>query len=662
VRIPSFSALGVLILLGVPAAEAMVDPWSPVPPEDLALTQGRVQADADAEALEWAIEVGDEWMGPSVKSSRSERRRIKIFNTRGRDAFNRIDIPYLNGSEVTDVAARTIRPDGSVIVVKKDAILERTLLKGAGVKMKAKSIAMPGVEPGCVVEYRWTVVTYDRLSHQLILPLQLDIPVQRIDLTLHALPLEGTDFLMRVRSFNFGIAPLTESGPNTNTTTIHNVSAYKEEPHGPPELDVRPWIVIYYTGLDTEYPVENFWRRFGKAACEAALPLSRASGEVKRATQAALPGVVDPNAIVQGLVEYCRSHLRNSDQNDSGLTADQRAWLRGEHSAADHLKKGVADSYGVLKVFLSMATAAGLDARLALVPSRDWCTFRPDQPTPYLLTRHCAAVNVFGAWRAVDPTASDLAPTLLPWPIQGVDMLVPDDKESKFVRTPVGTPEENVRRRTARLALSEEGTLEGDITDEIAGQDAAVWRRDLRGRSSLEREKRITDDLKARLSTAEVTKIRFDIPPSASEPLHIDYHVRVPGYAQRSSQRLFLQPAFFQRGDSPTFTAAKRSAPICFQHPWAETDMVTIDLPAGYHLEDSPEAQPVTLSTVAKHSVRIRLSEDGHQVQFLHSMYFGEGGEITFPAEEYPKIKKAFDDFQAQDQAVLSIASDATPR
>src|SRR5207302_3478979 len=96
---------------------------------------------------------------------------------RGRGSQISIDIPYLGGSSIKDVAARTIKPDGTIIEIKKEDVLERTIVKVSGLKLKAKSFAMPGVEPGAIIEYRWKEVwpevsIYDRFE------LQRDIPVQ----------------------------------------------------------------------------------------------------------------------------------------------------------------------------------------------------------------------------------------------------------------------------------------------------------------------------------------------------------------------------------------------------------------------------------------------------------------------------------------------------
>lgn len=658
-RLPSL-LLGIFALLVSPTS-VHAAPWPAIKPEDLALKQGRVDRDADAEATEWEIVVSDEWSGETIKSSQTQRRRVKLFNARGLEAFRRIDIPYSKGTVITDVAARTIRPDGSVIEVKKDAILERTIVKGAGLKEKAKSFAMPGIEPGCMVEFRWTSVRYDELTHNVRIPFQIEVPVEELRFSIHPLPVPESDLQMRIRAFNFHMPPFTDDGLGFHTITIPSLPAIRHEPFMPPSSSVSPWIAIYYE-TQSDSPVDAYWRRVGKAAYSASASLDRASGDMKRITQGALGGVTDQDQVVDRIIDYCRAKLRNTELSDSGLTADERAWLNSEHSAMDYLKRGLADSDGLLRVFLSMASAAGLEARLALLPDRSEYAFDSKNPTSYMLTRMCAAVQVLGAWRAIDPSAMDLSPGMLPWSLQGVEMLVPDPDEPTFVRTPISPPEQSLSLRSAQLKLSDDGTVEGDVSDELSGQDGGIWRRSLRDHSAVEREKLLTDEIKARMSTAEVTNISFDPGTGPSDPFRLRYHIRVSGYASRTGRRLFLQPAFFQRGMAPTLAAHERTYPVCFDYAWSEHDVVTIDLPAHFHLETPAEQKPIVLPDVGNHISRVRLSDDGRQLQYVRTVIFGEKGTISFPVEEYSKLKDAFDRMKADDDGMISLASDEAPQ
>lgn len=77
--------------------------------------------------------------------------RIKIFTERGREAQSKIDIPFLSNWSIKDIAARTIKPDGSIVELKKEDILERTIVKEGKTKINAKSFASYEVKNGELV-------------------------------------------------------------------------------------------------------------------------------------------------------------------------------------------------------------------------------------------------------------------------------------------------------------------------------------------------------------------------------------------------------------------------------------------------------------------------------------------------------------------------------
>src|SRR6266487_2809031 len=149
------------------AAPVRAADWKPIDAAELALKSPKVQAGADAEALFWEIRVADEFDDTSDLGARTvfdHYVRIKIFTERGRDAYATVDLPYESGIQIHDVAARTIKADGSVVELKKADTYERTIIKGNDVRVKAVSFAVPGIAPGTIVEYRWREVHSDSIA------------------------------------------------------------------------------------------------------------------------------------------------------------------------------------------------------------------------------------------------------------------------------------------------------------------------------------------------------------------------------------------------------------------------------------------------------------------------------------------------------------------
>ena len=118
--------------------------WKPVDPAHLALKQPVVERDADAEAIFWEVKADD---GGEQDFVLAHYIRVKIFTERGRESQSTVELPYWSGTSIKDVAARTIKPSGEIAELKKSDVFDKTLVKAGGLKIKAKTFALPGVEP-----------------------------------------------------------------------------------------------------------------------------------------------------------------------------------------------------------------------------------------------------------------------------------------------------------------------------------------------------------------------------------------------------------------------------------------------------------------------------------------------------------------------------------
>jgi hypothetical protein len=246
---------------------------------------------------------------------------------------------------------------------------------------------------------------------------------------------------------------------------------------------------------------------------------------------------------------------------------------------------------------------------------------------------------------------------MLRWQEEGEDVLITDPKEPIWVKTPLSGPERSLVKRSGKFKLLEDGTLEGDVTVEYTGHFAIERKEENDDDSQAQREESLKDELKARMSTAELSEIRIENVNDPTKPFLYAYHIRVPGYAQRTGKRLFVQPGVFQKGLSPVFSAGERKYPIYFHYPWSEADDVTIDLPEGYSL-DSPDAPAGFKSgQISEYEPQLSQTSDGRALVYKRKFFFGGGGNILFPAASYSQLKYFFTELQKQDSHMLSLKS-----
>jgi hypothetical protein len=248
---------------------------------------------------------------------------------------------------------------------------------------------------------------------------------------------------------------------------------------------------------------------------------------------------------------------------------------------------------------------------------------------------------------------------MLIWREEGEQALISDPKQPIWVDTPMSPPEKSQIKRRAKLKLTEDGTLEGDVTVEYSGHFAIERKEEIDEESETQRVDRLKEEIKERLSAAEITEIKIENVTDDVKPLLYAFHVRVPGYAQKTGKRIFIQPAFFQRGVEPLFATAGRKYPIYFQFPWSEDDHVQIDIPTGYALDNADAPAPFGSGKISEYKPALSITSDGKTLVYKRTFFFGGGNSVLFPVETYPAMKAYFDQLHKQDNHNIALKQPA---
>jgi len=250
---------------------------------------------------------------------------------------------------------------------------------------------------------------------------------------------------------------------------------------------------------------------------------------------------------------------------------------------------------------------------------------------------------------------------MLGWPEEGVDAMILDPKEPLWVSTPMSGPDKSVEKRTAALRLLDDGTLEGDVKIEYSGHlgfDKKEYNDD---DSATQREDTLKESIKKRLSTAELSEIKIENVDDPIKPFTYSYHVRVPGYAQRTGKRIFLQPGFFTHGAGALFPAATRKYDVYFHYPWSEKDHITIELPQGFALDNADAPAAITPEMTRQISaLKIKMATNGQVLTYDRDFFFGGGSNIIFPAVGYSALKQLFDVANSANDHTITLKQSAS--
>jgi Domain of Unknown Function with PDB structure (DUF3857)/Transglutaminase-like superfamily len=632
------------------------DDWRPIDPAELAMKTPVVEKNADAEVLLWEGRVLDEIEGvdnPYPRTVINHYFRIKIFTERGKDSQSKVDIPYGDYVEIKDLAARTIKPDGSIVELDKKDFFDRIIVKQGGRKIKAKSFAMPNVEPGAIIEYRYREVRNNTFSYYERLDFQREIPVQTVKYSMMPLVIPGLGF--QLRSFNGNVEQSFDKKTGF-VMTMKNVPAFHEEPKMPPEYEVRPYALVFYTTVEeSSLSGDKYWKDMGRRVFEEYKSNLKVKDDVEQAASGAIAGASTDEQKLQNILDFVRTKIKNTDSVSSGLTPEDHAKLKANKSPVDTLKRGSGTGKDISLLFGAMAMAAGFDVRVVRIGNRAESFFSQGITMPFFLPAYDIAVKVGSDWRVIDPSTPYVPIGMLLWQEEGEDALVSDPKDSTFIKTPISAADKSLEKRIAKLKLTEDGTIEGDVRVEYTGHLGIEMKRFNDGDSAVQREQNLRDKVKERMSTAELSDIKIENANDQVKPFVYAYHVRVPGYAQRTGKRLFLQPGFFEHGVGPLFSTSERKYNIYFHYAWSEQDEVTIDLPAGFSLDNADAPAPFGAGSISQYKVTIGVADGGKSLIYRRNFFFGGKDVILFPSVNYPALKQLFDALHTQDNHTISL-------
>jgi len=646
---------GVLLLLCIAfclvtfnAATALTvgDEWRPLDPAELALKTSTVEKDADAEALFWEVRLDDSQL---EEFSLKNYIRLKVFTERGKESQSRVELPFIGSTRIKDIAARVIKPDGSILELKKDDVLEKTIVNASGLKLKAKSFVLPGVEPGAIIEYRWREVIPGGSANNLRIQFQRDIPVGNV--TYFLKPFQG----MRYLPFNLGETQFVKDKDGFFKFTVTNLPAFREEPRTPPENQLRSWVFLYFSD-ETKFNSDNYWKNFGKPAFEGTKDSMKVDGEVKSAVGTIIGDASNAEEKLRRIYDFCRTKIKNLSDDASGLTDDEKKKLKDNKSPGDTLKRSQGTGPDIDYLFAALARAAGFEVYFALSGNRDDLFFSKNLANNYFLRSSFVAVRVGEKWEFFSPAEMYTDFGMLGWPEEGQDALVLDPKEPFWVKTPMAGPERSLEKRTGKFRLLDDGTIEGDVRVEYTGHLGFEKKEYNDDDSPAEREETLRSIVKKQMSTAELSEIKIENVTDPLKPFTYSYHLRVPGYAQRTGKRLFLQPEVFEHGRGSLFPSANRKYDVYFNYPWSEQDHITIELPPGFTLDNADAPTSITPDMTQRICAQqIKIGSDGHVIIYDRSFFFGGGGNILFTVANYAALKHLFDTFSQANEHTITL-------
>lgn len=593
-RLLVFAVAMCLSSVSAQAGYSRTQDFRPATPEELAMKTVPGDAGAEAVILDW-VRVDDDTVSIS-----SEYYRIKILTDEGKKHAE-VEVAYVPGyplySKITDVQARTIRPDGTVVPFD-GKIYDKVLYKGRAGALRAKTFTFADVQPGSIIEYRYNRRWTEHYLLDTHWSVQRDIPILKSSLKLKPYPTEG-----QYGSFftYLGLPPgkAPKLMRDTYTLELENMPALRSESYMPPENQMRARVNFFYT--DSQITLENFWPFQSRKFAEEIEKFIGRGGKAEATRLSA--GVTDRGALLQKLYAHVQSLRNLSFEGEKTEQELKKENIRDARSAEDVLKKGSGYGIELNRAFVALARSAGFEADAIRVAPRDEYFFSDKLPNERQMSAEIAVVNLDGKQIFLDPATRQAPFGVVSWEKTGVPGIHVTKGKPSWIST-VAPPvaKDAVTRRSADLRIAGEN-LEGTITVTFSGQEALVRRVATVTEDEAARKKAIEDEVKGWFPAGAVLELTSLTGHDTIDPsVTAKFNVSLPNLVSSAGSKTVIPVSIFTTMSKNPFAATTRKHPIYFSYPASKEDEVKLTIPAELKVATIPPVADLKGGALNYHS------------------------------------------------------------
>lgn len=581
--------------------------------------------------------------------------RIKILTEEGRK-YADIEIPYWRQQgDIVNLRARTIEPDGTIVNFSGKAF-DKSIVKARGVKYLAKTLTLPDVQVGSVLEYYYTTDFSENFVFDSHWILSNELFTRNAKFSLK--PYTNDYLPWNVRwtwsRLPAGTAQPAESPNHVINLEANNIPAFQTEDYMPPENEMKSRVDFIYSQDTLEREPDKYWKKIGKKRNEQ---LESFIGK-RKAMDDAVAQIVSPGDSPEVKLQkiYARvQQIRNTSYEERKSEQEQKRDKEKNPENVEAIwKKQYGNGLELTWLFLALARSAGFEASGMWLADRSNYFFDPQTMDGGRLDSNVVVVKLNGKDVFFDPGSAFTPYGMLPWYETAVNGLKLDKDGGTWLETSLPTSGASGIQRKAELKLNETGELEGKLTVTYTGLEASQRRREERLADETERKKFLEDEVREAIPIACDVDLTNQPDWKSSSSLVAEYSLKVTGWVSGAGRRALLPVGLFAAPEKRLFDHAERVHPIYFEFPFQRSDDVSIDLPLGWQIATVPkpenlDAKAITYALEAK-------NDKGT----LHLNRVLNVDVMLLPADKYLTLRKIFQIVRTADEEQVILQPGST--
>jgi len=575
----------------------------------------------------------DESIG--VDASLTYHLRAKIFSAEARQLAD-VEVPF-NGNEgvLKKWWGWTLLPDGSLVELRQGDLKEQEMMRAGGYKVSILKGSLPGVVPGCVIDYGYSL-TYRGYFPTRRVKIQQSFPVR--DFRYRWIP-----WGQRAASFRLshaeGLGVSTVHDQRSLLVTGKDLPAILEEPWMPPIDEVGASASLYYRA-SADKP-EEFWKLESKRLLQRANSFAKKQPIQDAVAAMQLPPQADLSARLKAAYDWLSKNIRNrsmlTTEEAEAETEDDRKEST-HRTAEDVMEEKEGEGRELDFLFYGVARALGAEANLVLTTDRSDHYF-----DPLLLSVRqfdWALVAVRGPGEPLDKsTFVDLGSGLpygeIPWWVSGARGFLAEPAGYQVLLLYPSDIRHNLSETHAKIVFEpQNGTASISWSMDGSGQQGLSERRAWRALNPAERQNRLDEYCGA---TGEFEVSKAEAP--RLQDLQAGFHVDCQGTLLETNLAPDLAHYSFRWDGAwiesvPQLTSSSRKELVVFDYPRIDHAIVDLATPSGFSTITPPVVAPIE-SPFGRYNLFVRVTPDGYQVERLFALT-----ALAVPAGDYGPLRR----------------------
>jgi len=625
-----FLLLGLLFFVFTISAQDFGD----ISDEELAMIGIKEDPNADAVIL---FDKGEIIITPDWDTVFKKHTRIKILTEKGKEYAN-IEIPFWHENQIDELEAQAYLPNGDEFELDDDNVFEE-----GTEKLKMLKFAIPGVEVGSVIEYKYELFS-EYIGFLRPWYFQSSEFTKRSELKVFSYNAFKSNTDMHKIEFIEG----EEWNPyrmgqkiQTYKWVITDIPGIKKEPYMFNLKDHMARITFQIAGFQSQYGKRTYlksWEDIAKEIRDSYDHKISDDGDVEEVVQSIITGIKNKEKIIQKLYDYVRSEISTDDK--PGFRS------KDLFSADETLEEKKGNKVEKNLLLISMLKNAEFESYPVIISTKNYGSFNPNLMDLDQFN-HCIVCVVLNKKKIFLDTRDKYCPLgILPITSSVSKGFLVNEDEGQVVPIKL-PPARNDHEVETNVTMQNDGSVYTEMKIKCDGYVAMGERKKIdKEDETKDYIKDLIDDIHENAVLDTFTISNLD---SIYKPLEMSITFNIPEYAQIIENMIYFSPVLSTKLNDNPFKKDKRLFPVDYSYTVSQSEISKIVIPELFKISELPKKTKTSIKKIS--FISLMLKSD-NTIEITRNY---RRRKTSVSPYEYKDLKKMYDKMVEADESQIVL-------